>query len=182
MRTVAALLLVFAACRSEGAKPQPPPQAQPRVAPSKPAQTDITAEDYVMPPLPRGRVTLVDAYGGKHVVEVEIAATHDARTRGLMWRKELADGKGMLFIFKQQQPLTFWMKNTLIPLDMIFIDQELKIAGVVENAEPKTFTSRGVGSPSMFVLEVPGGWAAKKALKPGSTVVLEGAADVKVEP
>lgn len=135
-----------------------------------------------MPPLPKGRVTLVDAYGGKHVVEVEIAATHTTRTRGLMWRTELADGKGMLFIFKQQQPLTFWMKNTLIPLDMIFIDADLQIVGVVENAEPKTFTSRGVGTPSLFVLEVQAGWWAKKALKVGSAVTLEGAADIRPEP
>ncbi|MBK7861694.1 MAG: DUF192 domain-containing protein [Archangiaceae bacterium] len=74
---------------------------------AKPVQTDITAEDTRMPALPAGRVTLVDAFGGKHVVAVEIAATADSRTRGLMWRRALADGKGMLFIFKEQQPLNF---------------------------------------------------------------------------
>lgn len=184
MKCLAALLLLIA-CRGEGTKPtasSPAPQAEPRVAPSKPVQTDITAEDYPAPPLPKGRVTLVDPFGGKHPVEVEIAATRDARTRGLMWRRELEGGKGMLFIFKQQQQLSFWMKNTLIPLDMIYIDADLKVVGVVENAEPKTFTARGVGTPSLFVLEVPGGWWAKKGLSVGSSAVLEGAADLKPEP
>jgi uncharacterized membrane protein (UPF0127 family) len=181
VRALAALLL-FVACQSEGAKPAPsaPPPPPPQQA--KPAQTDVGAEDYVMPPLPRGKVTLTDAFGGKHVVGVEIAATHNARTRGLMWRRSLEDGQGMLFILKDQQPLTSWMKNTLIPLDMIFIDKDLKIVGAVENAEPKTFTSRGVGSPSMFVLEVPGGWWAKKGLQAGSAITIEGAAELKVEP
>jgi uncharacterized protein len=183
VKAFAAVLLLFLACPGEDARKTPPPAPPAAAAPAAPAkQTDIAAEDYEMPPLPMGRVTLTDAFGGKHVVEVEIAATHDARTRGLMWRRELADGKGMLFIFKQQQPLTFWMKNTLIPLDMLFIDADLKIVGVVENAEPKTFTSRGVPGPSMFVLEVPAGWWAKKGLKAGSAIAIDGAADLKVEP
>ncbi len=172
-------VLLFIACQGEGAKPAAP---APAAAPQKPVQTDVAAEDYVMPPLPKGRMTLTDAFGGKHVVELEIAATHNSRTRGLMWRRELADGKGMLFIFRQEQPLTFWMKNTLIPLDMIFLDKDLKIAGVVENAEPRTFTSRGIGTPTMFVLEVPGGWWAKKGLKAGTPATLEGAGDIIAEP
>jgi uncharacterized membrane protein (UPF0127 family) len=167
--------VLLAACQSaQGANPQP---AAPKAMP-----TDVTAEDYPMPKLPMGRVTLADAYGGKHVVEVEIAATRDSRTRGLMWRTSLADGKGMLFIFKDQQPLSFWMRNTLIPLDMIFIDKDLKVVGAVERAEPKTLTSRGVGGAQMFVLEVPGGWVAKVGLKPGSAISLEGAAELKPEP
>ncbi len=161
------LVLLVAACQSaQGANPTlPGAPAQPKAAP-----TDVTAEDYPMPALPMGRVTLIDAYGGKHVVEVEIAATRDSRTRGLMWRRSLADGKGMLFIFHEQQPLSFWMRNTLIPLDMIFIDKDLKIAGAVERAEPKTLMSRGVGGAQLFVLEVPSGWVAKVGIKAGSTV------------
>src|SRR5262245_47746117 len=108
MRVLAALLWLSACQNAEGARPAP---ATVPAAPAA-AASDVTAESYRMPPLPRGRVTLVDAFGGKHVVEVEIAATRDARTRGMMWRRELADGHGMLFIFHQQHTLSFWMKNT----------------------------------------------------------------------
>ncbi|MBL8956444.1 MAG: DUF192 domain-containing protein [Myxococcaceae bacterium] len=182
MKVLAALLLVVA-CQSEGGKPaSPSPSAQAPAPAARPVQTDVAAEDYVMPPLPKGRITLSDAFGGKHVIDIEIAATQSARTRGLMWRRELADGKGMLFIFRDEQRLSFWMKNTLIPLDMIFLDKDLKIAGVVENAEPRTFTSRGIGVPTLFVLEVPGGWWAKNGMKAGSVAVLEGAGDIKAEP
>jgi uncharacterized membrane protein (UPF0127 family) len=74
------------------------------------------------------------------------------------------------------------MRNTLIPLDMIFIDKDLKVAGAVERAEPKTMSSRGVGTPTLYVLEVPSGWYAKTGIKAGSTVQIDGAADLKVEP
>src|SRR3954471_17019357 len=125
------------------------------------AQRDVTAEDYVSPPLPRGHVVLDSAFGGKAAVEVEIAATPDSTQRGLMWRRELAAGKGMLFVFEGEEDHSFWMKNTLIPLDMIFIRADLVVAGVVENAQPRTLTGRSVGRPSHYVLEVPGGWAAR---------------------
>lgn len=181
MRLLAALLFIASCQKADGAAP-PAPKPAPAPAVAKPVQTDIAAEDYVMPALPMGRVTLDDAFGGKHVVEVEVAATHDARTRGLMWRKELAEGKGMLFIFAGEQRLTFWMRNTLIPLDMVFIDKNLKVVGTVERAEPKTMSSRGVGGDSQFVLEVPGGWTSKIGLKAGSVVKLDGMAELKPEP
>ncbi len=135
-----------------------------------------------MPPMPMARVTLTDAFKGTHVVEVEVAATPTTRTRGMMWRTSLEAGKGMLFIFANEQPLSFWMRNTLIPLDMIFIGKDLKVTGVVSNAEPKTMTSRGVGVPSLYVLEVAGGWAEKTGIKVGNPVKLEGAAGIEAIP
>src|SRR4051794_41038727 len=72
---------------------------------------DVTAEDYVSPPLPRGHVVLDGAFG-KTAVEVEIAATPASTERGLMWRRELPAGKGMLFIFDEVTDHSFWMKNT----------------------------------------------------------------------
>lgn len=166
--------LVLCACRSEA---EPPVQkVVPKVALAAPPKvTDITAQDYVMPALPHARVTLKDAFGGKHAVDAEVAATRDSRTRGLMWRTSLTDGQGMLFIFHGEQRLSFWMKNTLIPLDMIFLAKDLSIVGIVENAEPRTLSARGPGStPSQYVLEVPGGWSAKVGLRAGLKVELEG--------
>lgn len=144
--------------------------------------TDITAEDYEAPPLPRARVLLTDAFGGVHPVAVEVAATPESRTRGLMWRKALPAGQGMLFIFPQEEVQSFWMRNTLLSLDMIFIDSQRRVVGIIERAEPRTTTSRSVGVPSLYVLEVPGGWSQAVGLKRGSTVQLEGLEGIPVKP
>ena len=135
-----------------------------------------------MPPMPLAKVTLTDAFKGSHVVEVEVAATANTRTRGMMWRTSLEAGKGMLFIFPAEQPLSFWMRNTLIGLDMIFIGKDLKITGIVGSAEPKTLNSRGVATPSMYVLEVPAGWAEKTGIKVGSAVKLDGTMGIEATP
>lgn len=142
-------------------------------APRLGVQKDVAAEDYVPPPLPRGHVVLQSAFGGQAAVEVEIASTPEATERGLMWRKELPAGKGMLFIFSAVSDHSFWMKNTLIPLDMIFIGPDLRVVGVVENAQPRTLVGRRVGRPSRYVLEVPGGWSAKAGVGVGATVKLD---------
>ncbi len=174
------LLLALAACTSEG---RAPPALAKQPAPiSKPVQLDPSAFDYVMPPLPAAKVTLIDAFKGTHVVEVEVAATATTRTRGMMWRTSLLPGKGMLFIFPVEQRLSFWMRNTLIPLDMIFFSKDLNVTGVISNAEPQTLTSRGPATSSMYVLEVPGGWAEKVGIAVGSPVKLDGTMALEVTP
>ncbi len=143
---------------------------------------DPSAEDYPAPKLPLAEVVLQDATGAKHTVEVEVAANDRARTRGLMWRRELPGGKGMLFIFPDgDQVRSFWMRNTLIPLDMLFIDSAGVIVGIVESAQPRTLTSRTVGKPSTYVLEVPGGWTREKGIRTGSSVVFHGIGPMRVE-
>jgi hypothetical protein len=146
------------------------------------APVDVTAEDYVMAPLPRAWVRLPDGAGGVLRVEVEVAATHAARTRGLMWRRELAAGQGMLFLFPEESVQSFWMRNTLIPLDMLFIDARHRIVGIVEQAEPRTLDARTVGVPSQYVLEVPGGWTRTRGVTRGATVEFEGVADIPIAP
>lgn len=144
------------------------------------AVTDPTAEKYPAPKLPEARVLLSDAYGGQHRVEVEVAHTGPSRERGLMWRTSLAEGRGMLFLFPRQEEHSFWMRNTLIPLDMLFIDRDKKVVGIVERAEPKTLVSRAVGAPSQFVLEVPGGYCEKAGIRAGSAVIFEGTSMIDV--
>ena len=135
---------------------------------------DPTTQSYDGPLPDRGALVVKDAFGGAHRLAVEIADTSQLRTRGLMWRSELPDGTGMLFIFPAEVVQSFWMRNTLIPLDMLFIDKRMRVVGVVQWAEPQTLTSRTVGKPSLYVLEVPGGWTSKNGVRAGSTVELEG--------
>jgi hypothetical protein len=167
------------ACQSPEAK-GPPPQA--KAPPAARRMNDITAEDYVGPTLPKARVLLRDAFGGVHRVEVEVAATPESRTRGLMWRKALPAGQGMLFIFPGEEVQGFWMRNTLIPLDMLFIDSTGLIVGIIERAEPHSLANRSVGVPSRYVLEVPGGWCQSMGIKRGGTAQLQGLEGLEVIP
>jgi hypothetical protein len=114
------------------------------------------------------------ADGRAHPVRVEVVRTPAERARGLMFRKHLAQDAGMLFLFDEEDEHPFWMKNTLIPLDLIFIGADLRIAGIVERAEPLTEKSRTVGKPSRYVLEVNGGFCADRGIAPGDRVELIG--------
>ncbi len=111
---------------------------------------------------------------GDLAVTVEIAATSAKIERGLMFREHLPPDDGMLFLMKDERKWPFWMHNTLIPLDMIFIAKDLTIAGIVENAEPRTDTLREVNAPSLYVLEVNGGYCAAHKVATGAKVRFEG--------
>ncbi len=182
-RAVFAVVALLLSCESQGGKPPVAPTPPPAPPAEKKLVTDITAQDYAAPAMPHRRVTLTDARGGKHVVDAEIANTRDQRTRGLMWRTVLPEGTGMLFIFEQPDELSFWMKNTLIPLDMVFIGADLKVVGIVENAQPKTTSARTPGQVlSQYVLEVPGGWSSKVGIKAGSKIDVEDLASLGATP
>jgi uncharacterized membrane protein (UPF0127 family) len=111
---------------------------------------------------------------GDVVVEVEIVSTPAQIERGLMFREHLPPDQGMLFLMKEEREWPFWMRNTLIPLDLIFIAGDMTVAGIVENAEPRTETLRTVGKPSRYVLEVNGGFSAAHKLTAGAKVQFEG--------
>jgi hypothetical protein len=119
-------------------------------------------------------VVLTPKGGGESVrVAVEVVRSDEERRRGLMYRQHLAPDAGMLFLFEEDEVHTFWMKNTLIPLDMIFIRSDFTVAGVVENAKPRTTTSRAIHDVSRYVLEVNGGWAKENGIGPGATLRFE---------
>jgi uncharacterized membrane protein (UPF0127 family) len=111
---------------------------------------------------------------GDVAVTVEIAATSAKIERGLMFREHLPPDDGMLFLMHEDRSWPFWMRNTLIPLDMIFIAKDLTIAGIVENAEPRTETLRQVEAPSLYVLEVNGGYCAAHKVATGAKVRFDG--------
>jgi hypothetical protein len=107
---------------------------------------------------------------GVHVFSVEMATTEQEKETGLMYRKELADGKGMLFDFSPEQEVSMWMKNTYVSLDMIFIRADGRILRIAENTEPlstRIIPSRGLAKG---VLEVVAGTAQKYGIQPGDQV------------
>ena len=107
---------------------------------------------------------------GDYSFNVEVVDTPEGRAQGLMYRTELADDAGMLFDFKEERPVSFWMRNTLIPLDMIFVDAAGVVKTIHVNAIPHDLTGIPSGVPVQFVLEIPGGRSVEIGLKPGDTM------------
>jgi uncharacterized protein len=107
---------------------------------------------------------------GRHAFQVEIANNDKTRERGLMDRRYMAADHGMLFEFDRDAPVSFWMKNTYIPLDMIFIARSGVVTRIVANAEPLSERVIPSGGPCAAVLELNGGTAASIGLKVGDKV------------
>ncbi len=108
--------------------------------------------------LPRVPVTLATA-GGVHIIQAEVARTADQQARGLMFREALAPDQGMIFPMAPARPASFWMKNTLIPLDIIFIRADGSIARIAERTTPHSLDPIESGEPVAAVLEIAGGRA-----------------------
>jgi uncharacterized protein len=118
-----------------------------------------------------GKATLeIISRTGVHPFAVELATNDAERARGLMFRKELPDGQGMLFDFVREQPVSFWMHNTYISLDMIFIRGDGRILSIAENTEPLSDKLVPSGGPVRAVLEVIAGTAGKLGIAPGDRV------------
>jgi uncharacterized membrane protein (UPF0127 family) len=98
---------------------------------------------------------------------VEVARTPSERSRGLMFREELPKDHGMLFDFGQEQSVAFWMKNTPLPLDLLFIKADGEIVRITEQAEPYSQKLLPSGQPVRYVLEILGGSAAERGIRPG---------------
>jgi hypothetical protein len=142
-----------------------------RAEPSRdPAPKGVPAASQAKKPTGPQPYVVIESGGREHRVAVEVVRTEADIRRGLMYRSFMAADAGMLFLFKKEKFQSFWMKNTLIPLDIIFISAKMTIAGIVESAEPRTTTSRKVPAPSQFVLEVNGGWTKKNGVRAGDRV------------
>ncbi len=110
---------------------------------------------------------------GVHLFSVELAVTDEERARGLMYRRSLPDSYGMLFDFKRDQEVSFWMRNTYVSLDMIFIRGDGRILRIAENTETESDRLIPSGGPVRFVLEVVAGTAKKLGIEPGDRVASE---------
>lgn len=122
---------------------------------------------------PQTQLPRLQLSAGMHLLEVQVASTFEQRATGLMFRTEMPQHEGMLFVFEQPSQQCFWMKNTLLPLSAAFIADNGRIVNIVD-MKPQTLDSHCSNEPVRFVLEMNQGWFAKKGLKAGS--VMKGAA------
>lgn len=161
-----AALVCAVSCKHAADDSAPPtPSREPAAAPPAPAEPA---------PKPEARVVLTPAAGGAPItVHVEVVSRPKDIKRGLMYRQHLPPDQGMLFLMGKEEIQSFWMKNTLIPLDMLFITRDKRVAGIVENTEPLTLTSRRIDEPTLYVLEVNGGWARAHGIGAGATAAFE---------
>lgn len=116
-------------------------------------------------------LTILTVDGAEHVFNIELALTPDVQAQGLMYRTEMPEDAGMLFYFGQEAERGFWMKNTLIPLDMFFIKADGIIHHIHENAIPNDLTSIRSQGPVAAVLEINGGMSAQLKISPGDKVL-----------
>ena len=107
------------------------------------------------------------------VIDIEIADDQQQRTRGLMYRDQMDEDRGMLFIFEQPEPRRFWMKNTHIPLDILFADEEGVILRIARDTTP--YSTRGVpcSQPALYVVEVNAGYTARHDIREGDRIEWE---------
>ena len=123
--------------------------------------------------LPRAQLLVLDARGQvARRVPVEVAATQSTRARGMMFRRSYPPDAGMLFLWRAPRRVAMWMKNTYLPLDMVFIAADGTIVRVHENARPHDLTPIPSQTPVIAVLEVPAGGARRLGLRPGARVKL----------
>jgi uncharacterized membrane protein (UPF0127 family) len=125
----------------------------------------IFAQDRAQTDLPRTKLS-----AGFHQIEVQVASTPSQQATGLMFRAEMPQHEGMLFVFPEPKQQCFWMKNTLIPLTAAFVADDGTVVNL-EDMQPQTTQSHCSAKPVRFVLEVNQGWFAKKGLKAGMRLV-----------
>jgi len=133
-------------------------------SPQAPAQ-NVPAEESAQTGLDKSDFVIRSA-NGEHHFTVEIAATPEAQERGLMFRRSLGPDEGMIFPYAPPREVAFWMHNTLIPLDIIYIRPDSRIARIV-NAKPLDDTPLPSGEPVSLVLEIAGGRAARLGIREG---------------
>ena len=192
MRAAALALLLLGCGSSEPADPKPAPETTPSVASEAPKGEACTKDQNCVgewnPQMrgcgpnarcveghcgtPQAITGVADSETGRLVFEgnpernfhIEIADEPFETTRGLMCRRSMKPDWGMLFFMTSTRPQRFWMFNTLISLDMVFLDEDFKVVGVVAETEPLSMAGRGVDTPSRYVLELGAGVAAKNGI------------------
>ena len=104
-----------------------------------------------------------------HALRAELARTSDEKRTGLMFRRELGENSGMVFVSEREEPMAMWMRNTYVPLSVAFIDKDGRILNI-EDMQPQTLDSHESKGPAKYALEMNLGWFAKRGIKPGDRV------------
>lgn len=165
-----------ASAHTQAARCVRPLPAEPPAAPRYRVDPRCPADPAGGPPMvPVGHVVFSEAKDAP-TLEVELMLTEPNQERGLMYRRSMAEDHGMLFAWGAPSEHTFWMHNTCIPLDMLFIDADGLISGIVENAPTLNDEGRSVDCPVTYVLEVNAGWSRRHGVAPGEKVQIEGLA------
>lgn len=126
---------------------------------------------------PRSHLEIARANGTKVGFRVEVATTPEQQHLGLMFREHLDADTGMIFLYPEDQPIGMWMKNTKIPLDMLFVEHTGRIAKIIVNAVPEDLTPLMSDAPERAVIEIGGGEAARQNIRVGDRVVFSGLSD-----
>ena len=116
---------------------------------------------------------LIEGSGGQHIITAELARTDAQRSQGLMYRKILKDGEGMFFVFERDQSLSFWMKNTLVPLSIAYISSDGRIFEIYD-LEPGDLKPVMSSRSGRYALEVPQGWFSRVGIGVGDKVDISG--------
>lgn len=148
--TAAALAVGLAACEPSAQQQAQAPAAAPRATDS---------------------LTIESEGGVRHVFRIEVAVTPEQKATGLMFRRELGPDAGMLFTYETPQVIQMWMRNTLIPLDMVFIGADGRVINIAERTVPESLAIVPSAGPAIGVLEVAGGTAARLRIRPGDRVI-----------
>jgi uncharacterized protein len=142
-----------------------PPAAQPAsICPHDPEEKP--------PTLKRGKIKVPEAKGAP-TIDVEIASTPASEERGLMYRTKLGAEQGMIFVWPSEHIRTFWMHNTCLPLDMLFVAKDGTVVGLLEQVPTLNDRPRQVSCPAAYVLEVNAGWSRRHGVKPGMKLDLK---------
>ncbi|MDR2490487.1 MAG: DUF192 domain-containing protein [Spirochaetaceae bacterium] len=142
---ISSLLLVFAAACARGADAKPQPKLETAI------------------------LTVEKADGGATVITAELARTEGEKQKGLMFRTTLADGEGMLFVYTRDERMSFWMKNTLIPLSIAFISRDGRIIDILD-MEPLSTQSVRSSRSVRYALEAPRGWFTREGIREGDRI------------
>lgn len=120
----------------------------------------------------QGELKFISKDGKKIIsqIDIELAANDEKRTQGLMWRREMEENQGMLFVMEQQEMQSFWMLNTYIPLDILFVDELRQIVTIRSNTKPQSLDPVTSDKPALYVVEVNAGYCRKHGISVGDKI------------